>query len=50
MGDVALSDSALSEMESLQDEVLARLDELNARIEELLAAETGSAERSRGGS
>lgn len=42
MGDVAMPESALAEMEALQDEVLSRLEELNARIELLLAEETGS--------
>lgn len=42
MGDVAIPESALAEMEALQDEVLSRLEELNARIELLLAEEMGS--------
>lgn len=36
------AESQLSQMESLQDEVLERLDALNTRLELLLAAESPS--------
>jgi len=44
MGEPAMTESTLAAMESLQDEVLTRLDELNARIEMLLAAEAGASD------
>jgi hypothetical protein len=39
---MAASESILVEMERLQDDVLSRLDELNARVEALLASENAS--------
>ncbi len=39
---MASSENILVEMERLQDDVLSRLDELNARVEALLASETVS--------
>jgi hypothetical protein len=39
MNAIATEAMHLAEIELLQDDVLARLDELNARLEQLLAAE-----------